>query len=73
MIGVRLGLKRNELASVLGVSDSYLQAHWQKALAAQKKQGIEIMKVGRGEKAEYGIKYPWESEFIWDTDMLGMI
>lgn len=63
-------MKRGELASILDVTDSYLKNHWQKALTAKKKQGIELYKVGRGEDAVYGIKYPWESEIIWDTDCI---
>ena len=66
-------MSRSELADVLGVKESYLQSHWQKALAAQQKQGIKIIKVGRGEKAQYGIKFPWMYDMAWSIDEVELI
>lgn len=69
---VRL-VKSGELASLLGVTEPSLRAHWGRIKASQEKQGVFLYKRGRGEEAEYGIKYPWEYEVIWDTDELSMM
>lgn len=65
-------MTRGELADVLGLKESYLQAHWQKAVKAQKNRGVELYKIGRGEDANYGVKLPWEYEVAWSVDELEM-
>lgn len=65
-------MTREELASVLGVSEEYLRVHEKEALNRKRKRGIDITKIGYGKTAEYGVKFPWMIEMAWNIDEIEM-
>lgn len=60
-------MKIKELADELGVKESYLKAHWTDVVKRYDGYGIQLVKMGRGEKAEYGIKYLLDKEVRFTT------
>lgn len=66
-------MKSGELAELLNVSENSMKAHWVRFCKAQEKQGVFLYKLGRGENAEYGVKFPWESDVVWNVDELEII
>lgn len=59
-------MKIEDLADELGLKESYLKSHW--ALIQQRYKynlNIELVKIGRGEKADYGIKSYGDKEIRW--------
>lgn len=56
-----------ELATELKIKESYLRNHWQLIVQRYQGYGITLVKVGRGDKAEYGIKQPWDKEIRWEV------
>jgi hypothetical protein len=66
-------MTREELGCVLGVSESYLKYHEKKALTAKARENIEIQKIGRGDSAQYGVRFPWMIDMAWSIDEIEMI
>lgn len=54
-----------EMADMLGIKPSYLKSHWNKIKADRATMGLEMMKLGRGDSARYGIRLPGEKEWRW--------
>lgn len=46
---------------------SYLKKHWTRVKKYMESKGIELIKVGRGDTAQYGIKLWNEDEVRWET------
>ena len=57
-----------ELASILGIKETYLKSHWQDIVKSNARAGIELYKKGRGAAAEYGIKGWGMKEVCWNYE-----
>lgn len=49
------GLTREELSAELGISENRILRHWREVCNSYERIGIKLIKVGKGENAEYGI------------------
>lgn len=65
-------MKIEDIATYLHMTPSSIRPHWARIVRDYAKGGLELIKVGRGASAEYGIKLPDEEEIIWDSDELEM-
>ena len=45
-----------ELAEELRIKETHLRSHWQRIIESNKRAGITLVKMGRGDNAAYGIK-----------------
>lgn len=52
-----------QLAKELGIKESYLKSQWCTIVPRYEKYGIKLVRKGRGDAANYGIK-AWEDENI---------
>lgn len=59
-------MTRAELAEELGVKESYLAARWKDVVKNRAKIDVELVKIGRGDAAEYGIKGPKDTEVRYE-------
>ena len=59
-----------ELGDVLRLKESYIRTHWPRIVRTYEKQDIKLYKRGRGQNADYGVKFPWDISPVWDTDEL---
>lgn len=58
-------MKLIELANELKLKESYLRSHWRLIVDRYEKYGITLVKIGRGEAADYGIKSYGDNEIRW--------
>ena len=49
------GLTREELSAELGISENRILRHWRGVCNSYERIGIKLIKIGKGENAEYGI------------------
>ena len=59
-------MTRKELARTLRVGELYLQKKWAHIVEQKAKQGIELCKCGRGDSANYGIRFPWQKSLVFE-------
>ena len=59
-------MTRKELARTLRVGELYLQKKWAHIVEQKAKQGIELCKCGRGDDANYGIRFPWQKSLVFE-------
>lgn len=52
-----------DLANELGIKESYMKSQWTTIVKRYEKYGIILVRKGRGERANFGIK-AWEDENI---------
>ena len=57
-----------ELASILGIKETYLKSHWQDIIKSNARAGIELYKKGRGASADYGIRGWGMKEVCWNYE-----
>lgn len=55
-------MKIEELAAEIGLSPSGIYKHWTEIVKRYEKYGITLVKKGRGDKVNYGIKNYGDSE-----------
>lgn len=55
----------SELAAELGLSENYLRNQWALLVKRYESYGIELVKLGRGKNADYGIRKFMEDEIRW--------
>lgn len=55
-----------ELADFLKIKESYLRSQWLYIVNSRRKEGITLVKVGRGAAAQYGVKLPGDVEIRWN-------
>lgn len=56
-----------ELADELQLKESYLRSHWRLIVDRYAGYGITLVKIGRGNKANFGIKSYGDSEIRWEV------
>ena len=56
-----------QLADELRIKETYLKSHWKKIVERYGKMGIILVKLGRGEKAEFGVKNYGDNEIRWEV------
>ena len=54
-----------ELAEELGISETYLRNHWPRIVRNRAETGVILMKRGRGDSAQYGIKNYGDEDVRW--------
>lgn len=55
-----------ELCDELGISVAYAKSQWANIRATRAKQGLYLYKVGRGDKAQYGVRKHGEEKVRWE-------
>lgn len=58
-------MTRKQLAETLKLSENYLKYHWNLVVSRYEKRGILLHKKGREPDADYGIKFPSDSDFTY--------
>lgn len=56
-----------ELATELGIKESYLRSHWPLIVRRYAGYGITLVKMGRGQHANYGIKSYGDEKIRWEA------
>lgn len=56
-----------QLASELRIKESYLKSHWNRIKESNSHAGITLVKVGRGDSANYGIRFPGDADIRWEA------
>ena len=56
-----------ELCDELGISVAYAKSQWANIRATRAKQGLYLYKVGRGDKAQYGVRKHGEEKVRWES------
>lgn len=59
-------MTRDELGMVLGLKPSYIKYHWPRIKQTYAGRGIKLIKLGRGEDSQYGMKLPDDEDWRWD-------
>lgn len=55
-----------ELCDELGISVAYAKSQWANIRATRAKQGLYLYKIGRGDKAQYGVRKHGEEKVRWE-------
>ena len=55
-----------ELCNELGISVAYAKSQWANIRATRAKQGLYLYKIGRGDKAQYGVRKHGEEKVRWE-------
>lgn len=61
------GMTAAQLADELRIKETYLKSHWKKIVERYGKTGITLVKLGRGDKAEFGIKNFDDEKIRWEV------
>lgn len=56
-----------ELCDELGISVPYAKSQWANIRATRAKQGLYLYKIGRGDKAQYGVRKHGEEKVRWEA------
>ena len=59
-----------ELASYLGIKETYLRSHWQDIVKSNARAGVELYRRGRGASADFGIKGWGMQDVCWNYSLL---
>ena len=59
-------MKLEELADELKIKDTYLRNQWARIVKKYGEIGITLVKIGRGDKSEYGIKSYDDEVIRWE-------
>lgn len=57
-----------QLAEELKLKPSYLQKHWKQVSLRQREKGTRLAKIGRGQQANYGIKFEWDEKMRFTVE-----
>lgn len=55
-----------EMAEMFQITPNYLKNQWTAVVKSKMKQGIELIKLGRGDSAEYGYKTVKDDFYIFE-------
>ena len=60
-------MTREEFSHELYLKPSYVAKHWYRIKEIYPKKGIDVIKIGRGDSVNYGIKLFGEEDFRFET------
>lgn len=55
-----------ELCDELGISVAYARNQWASVKATRAKNGLYLYKIGRGDRAQYGVRKHGEEKVRWE-------